>query len=108
VTSGNLHDRLNGYIKPAAFSIAPQFTFGNVARILEMRGPGLAQWDMSLFKNIPIHERLSAQFRFEALNAFNTPYFGGPNNAFGTAAFGRITSQVNIARQLQLALKLIW
>ena len=108
VTSGNLHDRLNGYINPAAFSTAPQFTFGNVARILEMRGPGLAQWDMSLFKNIPIHERLSAQFRFEALNAFNTPYFGGPNNAFGTAAFGRITSQVNIARQLQLALKLIW
>lgn len=108
MTSGNLHERLNGYINPAAFSTAPQFTFGNLARILEMRGPGLAQWDMSLFKNIPIRETLSAQFRLEALNAFNTPYFGGPNNAFGTSAFGRITSQVNIARQLQLALKVIW
>ena len=41
-------------------------------------------------------------------NTAGVPHFGGPNNQFGTAAFGRITPQVNIARQLQLALKFIW
>ena len=57
VISGNLHERLNGCINPGAFSTAPQFTFGNLDCILEMRGLGLAQWDiMSVFKNIPILE----------------------------------------------------
>ena len=32
VTSGSLNDRLNNYINPAAFSTAPQFTFGNLGR----------------------------------------------------------------------------
>jgi hypothetical protein len=108
VTSGPLQERLTGYINPAAFSIAPQFTFGNLARILEMRGPGLANWDMSLFKTVAIREWLNVQFRFEALNALNTPYFNGPNNSFGTSAFGRITSQGNTARQLQLGLRFVW
>ena len=108
VTSGNLHDRLNGYINPAAFSTAPQFTFGNLGRILGMRGPGQANWDLSLFKTVSIYERLKAQFRLEALNAMNTPLFGGPNTSFGTSAFGRITAQSNTARQLQLGLRFMW
>jgi len=108
VTGGNLHARLDSYINPAAFSIAPQFTFGNLSRALGMRGPGQANWDLSLFKSIPIYERIKAQFRFEMLNAMNTPLFSGPNASFGTSAFGRITSQANTARQLQLGLRFLW
>ncbi len=40
VTSGSLEDRLGDYINPAAFSTAPEFTFGNVGRTIDMRGPG--------------------------------------------------------------------
>jgi hypothetical protein len=108
VTSGNLEERLNGYISAAAFSTAPQFTFGNVGRALGMRGPGQANWDISLFKTATIIERLKVQFRFEALNALNTPLFSGPNSSFGTSAFGRITSQANTARQLELGLRFMW
>ncbi len=105
-TSGDLESRLGGYINPAAFSQAPQFTFGNVSRTINMRGPGQKNWDISMFKNIAIRESFKAQFRCEALNAFNTPLFYGPNTSFGSSSFGTITSQANFSRQLQLALRL--
>ena len=105
VTSGSLEDRLNNYINPAAFSAAPIGTFGNLARVINMRGPGLANTDASLFKNVLITERVKAQFRLEALNATNTPLFYAPNVSFGSGSFGKITSQANFSRQLQLALR---
>ena len=108
VTSGSLQDRLASYIDPAAFSTAPRGTFGNTARALGMRGPGQANWDMSLFKSVSVTERFKAQFRAEALNAFNTPLFRGPNVSFGSGSFGRITSQANFSRMMQLGLRLFF
>jgi hypothetical protein len=105
VTSGSLEARLNDYINPAAFSAAPQFTFGDLGRTIDMRGPGQVNWDASVFKNFSIKERLKCQFRTEALNAMNTPLFYGPNVSFGSSSFGKITSQANFSRQLQLALR---
>ncbi len=105
VTSGSLEQRLNNYINPAAFSTAPEFTFGNVGRTIDMRGPGQANWDLSVFKNVTIKETFKAQFRCEALNAMNTPLFYGPSVSFGSSTFGKITSQANFSRQLQLALR---
>ena len=105
VTSGSLEQRLNNYINPAAFSAAPEFTFGNLGRTIDMRGPGQANWDLSVFKNVTIKETLKAQFRCEALNAMNTPLFYGPSVSFGSSTFGKITSQANFSRQLQLALR---
>lgn len=105
VTSGSLEQRLGGYINPLAFSTAPQFTFGNLSRTIDMRGPGQVNWDMSVFKNFSIKEKLKAQFRTEALNAMNTPLFYGPSGSFGSSSFGKITTQANFARQLQLALR---
>ena len=43
-TSGSLEDRLNNYINPAAFSTAVRGTFGNLARTINMRGPGQANF----------------------------------------------------------------
>lgn len=39
----------------------------------------LQDWDISLFKNIPLRERYSIQLRLEAFNAFNHPYFSDRN-----------------------------
>ena len=103
-TRGSLYDRLNGYINPAAFSESGEYTFGNAPRTLSLRGPGYENWDISLFKNILIKERLNTQFRLETFNTFNTPLFGGPNTAFGSANFGAITSQANFPRYLQVGL----
>ena len=105
VTSGSLEGRLGDYINPAAFSTAPEYTFGNVGRTIPMRGPGQANWDMSLFKTFTIKERIKSQFRFEALNAMNTPLFYAPNTSFGSSTFGQITQQANFSRELELALR---
>jgi hypothetical protein len=104
-TSGDLESRLGGYFNNAAFSTAQQYTFGNVSRTLPLRGPGQVNWDASLFKSVTVKEKLKAQFRLEALNLTNTPLFAAPNGAFGSTNFGKITSQVNFSRQLQLALR---
>src|SRR5205823_865162 len=101
-TSGDLESRMFGYINPAAFSTAPAFTFGNLSRTIPMRGPGQANWDLSMFKTFKVGERISAQFRAEAMNAFNTPLFRNPSTAFGSGSFGVITSQANFPRLIQL------
>ena len=108
VTSGSLENRLIGYINPAAFSVAPQRAFGNLSRTLGMRGPGQANWDASIFKSIRFTEKFKGQFRAEALNAFNTPMFQAPNGSLGSGSFGKITSQVNFSRMMQLGLRLFF
>ncbi len=105
-TNGSLESRLYNYINPAAFSLAPAGTFGNVGRTLPLRGPGLANWDASLFKSFALGEKLKGQFRLEALNALNTPLFASPStNLSSPSTFGHITTQSNFARQLRLALR---
>jgi len=98
-------DRLGGWFNRAAFSQAPQFTFGNLSRTISQRGPGQINWDLSMFKTFSITERLKAQFRAEALNFTNTPMFYAPNTTFTNPQFGRITSQANFSRMVQLGVR---
>ncbi|MDZ4799370.1 MAG: hypothetical protein SGI92_14495 [Bryobacteraceae bacterium] len=48
---------------------------------------------------------MKAQFRAEALNLTNTPSFYGPNTTFTNPAFGKITSQSNFSRLIQLGVR---
>ena len=105
VTSGPVDDRIYGWLNPAAFSSAPAYTFGNTSRFLDARGPGLFNFDFSIFKTFSIRERIKAQFRAEALNATNSPYFSTPNTNVSSSSFGVITSQANYPRLLQLGIR---
>jgi hypothetical protein len=62
--------------------------------------------DLSMLKNFRITERVFAQFRFEAFNAFNRTQFDVPNVSPTSSAFGTITAQANTPRQIQMGLKL--
>lgn len=104
--SGDFGTRIDGWINKGAFVDAPIATLGDVTRTISMRGPGQVNWDISVFKSFEIYERFKAQFRAEALNAMNTPWFRTPSTAFGNAQFGQITQQGNFARMLQLGLRL--
>jgi len=101
---GSVESLLGGYINKAAFSLAPQFTFGNVSRTITYRGPGMASTDFSLFKTY-MAEKFKAQFRAEVFNLTNTPQFYGPNTNFSQASFGAITSQANFNRVFQLGVR---
>jgi outer membrane receptor protein involved in Fe transport len=108
-TSGSMSSRINQYFNPAVFSQPAPYTFGNVARQLAiLRSPGLANLDLSVFKNFPIHERLKLQFRAEAFNLMNHPQFGPPNTSIGTPSAGVISAVNNAPRNIQLALKLLF
>jgi hypothetical protein len=77
-------------------------------RLPDIRTDGLYNFDLSLFKEFQIVERAKVQFRAEALNAFNTPSFSGPNTSVTSSSFGVISSQANAPRQVQLGLKAIF
>lgn len=66
--------------------------FGNAPKDV-FRGPGVANWDLSAFKNIPLRgERLKLQFRWETYNTFNHTQYLGVDNA---ARFDVLGNQVN-------------
>jgi len=78
--------------------------FGNEGRNV-VRGPGIEDVDLSIFKNFEITERSRVQFRAEIFNLFNHADLGLPENDLQSPAFGQILT-AGPARQLQLALKL--
>jgi hypothetical protein len=97
-----------GYFNAAAFTNAAASTFGTLTRTLDVRGPGQKNWDIGVTKDTTIYESFKAQFRVEAINAFNTPVFRAPNTTFGSSSFGKITAQANFARVVQLSVRLMW
>jgi hypothetical protein len=103
---GSVQSRLNRYFDTSVFSQPATYTLGNVARTLpDVRSPGLRNFDLSLFKDFKLREKLVLEFRAESFNAFNTPQFGGPNGSVTSTSFGVISSQANAPRQNQLAMK---
>jgi hypothetical protein len=58
------------WVNPNAFVSAPPGDPGNLGRNA-LYGPGFADVDLSVFKNIPIRERLRVQLRAEMFNVFN-------------------------------------
>ena len=88
-------------------------TFGNAAKYL-IRGPGINNWDISIFKNWALGREGARrlQFRWEMYNAFNHTQFSGFDtgarfDAQGrqvNARFGEFSSHRE-ARRIQAALK---
>ncbi|MBI3680103.1 MAG: TonB-dependent receptor [Acidobacteria bacterium] len=107
--SGPVHERLSAYFDKSVFSQPAAFTFGNMSpRVADIRNDGIRNWDLSVFKDFALRERLRMQFRAEFLNAFNTPRFGSPTTGVTSSSFGLISSQANAPRQIQFSLKLLW
>jgi hypothetical protein len=110
------------WFNPNAFVAPEPGTFGNAGRD-SLNGPGLANADISLAKNIALRERLHAQFRAEYFNLLNhtnfiTPnavvFSSGPTPAKPTTAAalsptaGVVTATATASRQLQFALKFLF
>lgn len=70
------------------------------------RADKIANIDFSILKHFTLVERVRLQLRAEAFNLFNHAIFGGPNTSATNRNFGKITSQSNLPRTVQLALRL--
>jgi len=105
INPGPNSSKLNNYLNPAAFALAPRSRYGTLGRNT-MRGPGSNLWDLRISKITAIHERLHLRFLTEFFNVWNHPAFGNPATTLGTATFGTIRSTVSNARIAQFALKL--
>jgi hypothetical protein len=78
------------------------------SRVDGLRSPFLKLWDISIVKQVPLSGRMRAQFNIEFLNAFNVVVFNDANTDPTNADFGKVTSQNNLPRDIQLAAKIIW
>jgi hypothetical protein len=113
------------YIKTECFGTPSSITLlGNLGRNV-LIGPGLSNFDFSLFKNNPVRrisESFNVQLRAEFFNVLNHPNFSPPvsnNTLFGfnngtqkftalLATAGQISTTSTSSRQIQFGVKLVW
>jgi hypothetical protein len=72
-----------------------------------VRGPGIANVDLSLLKTWPLTERMRLQFRAECFNIANHANFGLPDNDLASPNFGRVL-EAGPPRLFQFGLKLLF
>ncbi|HEX5475098.1 MAG TPA: carboxypeptidase regulatory-like domain-containing protein [Vicinamibacterales bacterium] len=72
-----------------------------------VRGPGMSNTDLSLFRNIDVRQGQRIQLRLEMFNLFNQVHYNQPGNLIGTANFGVITSATD-GRVVQLGIKYLF
>ena len=105
------------WFSPAAFVNPANGQFGSMQKN-SVYGPGFATVDLSVFKNIPIRERLRAEFRVEMFNIFNHVNLGPPSSRVGSS-LGQIGSTLGASSgqpgigpgepfNMQLALKFVF
>jgi hypothetical protein len=91
------------YFSRAAFRTNAAGTFGSAGRNI-LRGPGFANVDFGLIKNVPLGASRRLQFRTEVFNLFNRVNLGTPVNSVSAPNFAQIIS-AGSPRVIQLALK---
>lgn len=98
------------YINPAAFSRPANFTFGNSgANLPWLRSPSLLTEDLTLAKDFPLfREGQRLEFKASAFNIGNRVQFGDIQLGVESTDFGKVTSQANRAREIQLNLRLVF
>jgi hypothetical protein len=100
----------DAYLNPAAFDF-PRDAQGNRIRVQGDAGrntiqqPGINNWDIGLFKNFKVRDRVNIQFRWETFNTWNHTQFGNANVNTSNPAFGRITSLRVPPRRMQFGLR---
>jgi hypothetical protein len=135
LTHGDIHQRINGYLNPAAFTTAPLVypndpanplttcdpvnnpnfcgtDFGDLGRNI-YRGPFQQNWDFSLIKRFSIRERQDLRFTADFFNLWNHVNFANPAvtdiEAFlaspTNSSFGQIVNTKGTPRLIQFSLR---
>jgi hypothetical protein len=67
----------SAYFDPLAFLPVTQARFGT-APFNGLRGPGVASWDLGIFRQFRLPRQMNLQVRMEAFNVTNRPRFSNP------------------------------
>jgi trimeric autotransporter adhesin len=110
LVGGSITDRLRDnpeddrYLNAAAFAQAPAGTFGNSPRTLPgAYSPWRNSTDVAINKDIRLGGGRRATLRLEIINLFDNPWYAAMQSvASGNANFGRVTSQGNYSRTMQI------
>lgn len=112
-SGSNIHNA-SQWFNIAAFAPVATGQFGNAAPF-NVRGAGINDWDISLFKNfsgIPFpasREGATIQFRVEFFNTFNTVMFNSFNTGYGPASSGfGAPNGTRDPREMQLGAKFMF
>ena len=100
------HRSFNEFFDTSCYSEPADNTFGNERRN-SLTGPRNTNVDLSVFKEFPIHENLTFQWRTDAYSVFNHPLPQQPENTLTDTTFGEVTGWGG-ARILQLTAKILW
>jgi hypothetical protein len=86
-----------------------RFTLGNASRTLDsVRRDNYINLDFALWKSFRLTERWKFEFRGEFFNAMNYVVFGTPVTNVNDSQFGRVTTQLNPPRRIQLAGRIVF
>src|SRR5713101_834869 len=109
LTSGSLDARLAHWFDTSVFKHTNDYGYGTDSHTEpNIRSDGMKNFDFAIFKNTKFgpEERLGVEFRAEFFNGFNHPQFSPPNSGCcGSTSFGQVTSQYNLPRIVQFALR---
>jgi hypothetical protein len=86
------------WFDPSAFAAVTERRFGT-AGVNSMRGPGFANFDMSVFREFKLGGGRNVQVRIEAFNLTNTAHFANPQGSVNASNFGIISSTANSGRE---------
>lgn len=104
------------WFNPYVFARPQNGQLGNTGRGI-VRGPGVNNFDISLFKNFRLAERRNIQFRLETFNTFNHTQWFAVNTTLNVPNPGQVVSRNNVGtgaqvtttrdpRNVQLSIKL--
>jgi hypothetical protein len=102
----------NGVDDPAKQRADQRIRLGSNIRTLPsrwdgLRGPRYFNWDMSFVKGVDIG-RVRAQVHIELYNAFNNVFYNNPNLDPTNSNFGKVSSQNNVPRNIQIGTKIVF
>jgi len=110
LANGSMSNCLPG--QSPAWQIQPVGTYGNAGRNI-LPGPGLVNFDLGLYRQFQVTERVAVQFRSEFFNLPNRANFFLPNPTVTSSSFGTLTQAADqpntgAQRQIQFALKFVF
>src|SRR5262249_47282803 len=86
--------------------------FGNLGRNT-LYGQGTNNWDLSIYKNLKIREKVTSELRLETYNTFNHTQFAGINTNLQFDSTGKMINQqfdqptsARPPRRVQIALRI--